>query len=74
MSKEIAKREVGLMSSSSVNTVLVLLVVAAIVYYLFFRNKTTAGAYQNEEVWEVEWDQKTMLPTKVTVHRDAVRS
>ena len=73
MSKEVANREVGLMSSSSVNTVLVLLVIAALVYFLFFRNKT-AGAYQNEEVWEVEWDQKTMLPTKVTVHRDAVRS
>ena len=70
---DIAKRDVGLMSSSSINTVLVLLIIGAIVYYLFFRNKTT-GAYQNEEVWEVEWDQKTMLPTKVTVHRDAVRS
>ena len=29
--------------------------------------------YQNEETWEITWNED-LLPTKVTIHRNAVRT
>lgn len=32
------------------------------------------ATYNNEETWDIEWNEETGLPTRITVHRHANRS
>jgi len=42
--------------------------------------KTTATSYQNEETWDIEWEERTIedevvyLPATIRIHRHANRS
>lgn len=66
-------RRVSTKSNSNI-TLILIVGLAVVVIYLLLKNRPVAAAsYQNVETWKVKWDEKTMLPLEVEVHRDAVR-
>jgi len=72
--KSLTKRNVALNNPGpniSIGTIAIVVLVG-IVIYLIFKNRT-AGAYQNAESWDVQYNEDG-LPTKITIHRDARRS
>lgn len=60
--------------SSNQGLILILLVGSGLaVLFLLARSKTSAVAtYKNAETWDIQWN-KDGLPTRVTIHRDAVQ-
>lgn len=40
--------------------------------WLILKNKQTAGQYKNEESWDITYNVDG-LPTKIVIHRNAVR-
>lgn len=70
MSRALVRRKQGIQVSGT--TILVLALAALFVWWLMKR-QATAGQYSNVETWKIKWDEKTMLPTELEIHRDAKR-
>lgn len=68
-----AKRSSTLARSSNFTTLLVIGAIILIAYLLLQSRQAGAGQYNNIETWDIKWDEKTMLPTSVSVHREATR-
>jgi flagellar biogenesis protein FliO len=70
MSRALVRRKQGIQISGE--TIIIIALAALLVWWLMKR-QSSASSYSNLETWKIEWDEKTMLPTKVEVHRDAKR-
>ena len=68
------KRSLSRVGSSSSSLTLILVIGLAVIIYLLMKSRPVAAAsYNNIETWKITWDEKTMLPLEVEVHRDAIR-
>ena len=57
----------------SIGTIITIVIIGLVIY-LVLKNKTgSAGKYLNEETWDVQYNADG-LPTKISIHRIAVRS
>ena len=59
-------------TSISPSTMLVGILAIGLVIWLIFKNRKSTGQYLNEESWDVQYNSDG-LPTKIVIHRNAVR-
>lgn len=54
-------------------TVLIgILVIGLLLWFILKNKQSTVGQYQNEEAWDITYSTDG-LPTKIVIHRNAVR-
>ena len=79
----LAKRNLPIKAASESKitpTVMIGIAIVALIIWLLLKNRQssmtgivgTAGTYKNEESWDVQYNADG-LPTKVTIHRNAIR-
>ena len=76
MTRALAKRSSTVVSTPSGTTILIGLALVGLIIYLMLKNRDTAaavGTYNNAETWNIKWDNDTMLPLSIVVHRNATR-
>ena len=62
----------ALTTSLSPSTMLIGILAIGLALWFIFKNKQTVGRYLNEESWDVQYNSDG-LPTKIVIHRNAVR-
>jgi len=70
MSRALVRRKQGIQISGET---IIIIALAALVIWWIMKRQPAAGQYLNEEKWSIDWDEKTMLPKTVTIHRNATR-
>ena len=73
MKKSLVKYQRNLPAKTSGVTLLIGVVIVGLILWFILKGKTTqASTYNNVESWDVAYNEDG-LPTKITIHREAVR-
>ena len=63
-----AKRGTGM----SIGTIITIVIIGIVIYFILRNRASPTGKYLNEETWDVQYSPDG-LPTKIVIHREAVR-
>ena len=71
---EIVKKFNPRRASIPIGTILIIVIIGLVIYFIA-KNKTSpiTGQYSNKEEWDVQYNPDG-LPTKIVIHRNAVRT